>query len=105
MSEATGRNPAVEGDQDTRFFGQPWGLANLFGVEMWERFSFYGMQGILIYYLYYTVAEGGLGIAEACRHEHRRRLRRHGVPLHDPRAPGSRTGSSAPNARCSTAPS
>ena len=63
MSEATGRNPAVEGDQDTRFFGQPWGLANLFGVEMWERFSFYGMQGILIYYLYYSVSEGGLGIA------------------------------------------
>lgn len=40
-------------------------LANLFGVEMWERFSFYGMQGILIYYLYYSVNEGGLGISNA----------------------------------------
>lgn len=29
------------------FFGHPLGLANLAGVEMWERFSFYGMQGIL----------------------------------------------------------
>ena len=29
---------------------------------MWERFSFYGMQGILLIYLYYSVAEGGLGI-------------------------------------------
>lgn len=29
---------------------------------MWERFSFYGMQGILLIYLYYTTAEGGLGI-------------------------------------------
>jgi proton-dependent oligopeptide transporter, POT family len=44
------------------FFGQPRVLANLFGVEMWERFSFYGMQGILLIYLYYSVAEGGLGI-------------------------------------------
>jgi proton-dependent oligopeptide transporter, POT family len=44
------------------FFGQPWALANLFGVELWERFSFYGMQGILLIYLYYTAAEGGLGI-------------------------------------------
>ena len=31
---------------------------------MWERFSFYGMQGILLIYLYYSVAEGGLGIDE-----------------------------------------
>ncbi|MGD9987198.1 peptide MFS transporter [Pseudonocardia sp.] len=44
------------------FFGQPPTLASLFGVEMWERFSFYGMQGILLIYLYYSVADGGLGI-------------------------------------------
>jgi POT family proton-dependent oligopeptide transporter len=44
------------------FFGQPWPLANLFGVELWERFSFYGMQGILLIYLYYEAARGGLGI-------------------------------------------
>jgi POT family proton-dependent oligopeptide transporter len=50
---------------DTRFFGQPGVLANLFGVELWERFSFYGMQGILLLYLYYTAAQGGLGISEA----------------------------------------
>ena len=50
--------------RDTRFFGQPRALANLFGVEMWERFSFYGMQGILLIYLYYSVADGGLGIPE-----------------------------------------
>jgi len=46
------------------FFGQPRALAHLFGVELWERFSFYGMQGILLIYLYYSAAEGGLGIAE-----------------------------------------
>jgi POT family proton-dependent oligopeptide transporter len=50
---------------DARFFGQPGVLANLFGVELWERFSFYGMQGILLLYLYYTAAQGGLGISEA----------------------------------------
>ncbi len=50
------------GDADTRFFGQPWALAHVFGVEMWERFSFYGMQGILLIYMYFTVAEGGLAI-------------------------------------------
>jgi len=47
------------------FFGQPWALANLFGVELWERFSFYGMQGILLIYLYYTATQGGLGIDKA----------------------------------------
>ena len=46
------------------FFGQPRVLGNLFGVEMWERFSFYGMQGILLIYLYYSAAQGGLGISE-----------------------------------------
>ncbi len=48
--------------QDRGFLGQPRVLANLFGVEMWERFSFYGMQGILLIYLYYSASRGGLGI-------------------------------------------
>jgi proton-dependent oligopeptide transporter, POT family len=48
-------------DQDG-FFGQPRGLANLFSVELWERFSFYGMQGIVLLYMYFEVSEGGLGI-------------------------------------------
>lgn len=47
------------------FFGHPRMLANLFSVELWERFSFYGMQGILLYYMYFTVAEGGLGIDQS----------------------------------------
>ena len=41
-------------------FGHPVGLVNLFGVELWERFSFYGMLTILGYYLYYSVTDGGL---------------------------------------------
>src|ERR1051325_5817543 len=48
--------------RDRRFFGQPRALAHLFGVELWERFSFYGMQGILLIYLYYGASRGGLGI-------------------------------------------
>jgi POT family proton-dependent oligopeptide transporter len=64
MAEAT-TAPIPHRERDTRFFGQPLPLANLFGVEMWERFSFYGMQGILLYYLYYSVQDGGLGIAES----------------------------------------
>jgi proton-dependent oligopeptide transporter, POT family len=52
--------PETSGDRG--FLGQPRVLANLFGVEMWERFSFYGMQGILAIYLYYSAAKGGLGI-------------------------------------------
>ena len=45
-----------------KFLGQPWELATVFSVEMWERFSFYGLQGILLIYLYYSAAQGGLGI-------------------------------------------
>ncbi|HSE08329.1 MAG TPA: oligopeptide:H+ symporter [Nocardioidaceae bacterium] len=57
--------PVSNEKQQKTFFGQPRTLANLFGVEMWERFSFYGMQGILLIYLYYSVNEGGLGMDEA----------------------------------------
>ena len=32
-------------------FGQPVGLYILFFTEMWERFSFYGMKALLIFYL------------------------------------------------------
>ncbi|GAB4588991.1 peptide MFS transporter [Nocardia sp. IFM 10818] len=46
-------------------FGHPIGLANLFGVELWERFSFYGMLTILGYYLYYSATEGGLELPKA----------------------------------------
>ena len=55
---------AALADSDRRFFGHPLGLANLSGIELWERFSFYGMQGLLAYYIYYAVGEGGLGYSE-----------------------------------------
>ena len=34
-----------------KFLGHPRMLANLFSVELWERFSFYGMQALLLYYM------------------------------------------------------
>lgn len=33
------------------WFGQPPGLTILFLTEMWEKFSYYGMRAILIYYM------------------------------------------------------
>ncbi|MBO1004850.1 peptide MFS transporter [Pseudogracilibacillus auburnensis] len=46
------------------FFGHPKGLFTLFFTEFWERFSYYGMRAILVYYMYYEVSKGGLGIEE-----------------------------------------
>ncbi|THJ65121.1 peptide MFS transporter [Arthrobacter echini] len=45
------------------FLGHPRMLANLFSVELWERFSFYGMQALLLYYMTYSLADGGLAFA------------------------------------------
>ena len=36
---------------DTAFIGHPRGLFVLFFAEMWERFSYYGMRALLIFYL------------------------------------------------------
>ncbi len=40
----------------------PKALYLLFFTEMWERFSYYGMRGILILYLTKSLIEGGLAI-------------------------------------------
>ncbi|HAI76929.1 MAG TPA: MFS transporter [Microscillaceae bacterium] len=42
----------------------PKGLYLLFFAEMWERFSYYGMRGILTLYLSAQVIEGGLGFSK-----------------------------------------
>lgn len=47
------------------FFGHPKGLLTLFFTEFWERFSYYGMRAILLYYMYYSISQGGLGIDHA----------------------------------------
>ncbi len=56
--------PEVSPATDTRFFGHPRGLSTLFFTEMWERFSYYGMRAILIYYMTHKIAEGGLGFGD-----------------------------------------
>lgn len=38
-------------------------LPAIIGVETWERFSYYGMQAIMVYYLYATVTDGGVGLS------------------------------------------
>ncbi len=43
----------------------PRALVTLAGVEMWERFSYYGLQVILAFYLYYSLTDGGLGLPTA----------------------------------------
>ncbi|MFT6564456.1 MAG: POT family proton-dependent oligopeptide transporter, partial [Actinomycetes bacterium] len=56
-------SPKVPPADDTRFLGQPVGLATLFTTEMWERFSYYGMRAILVLYLIAPAADGGLGMS------------------------------------------
>lgn len=36
---------------DTGFFGHPRGLLICFATELWERFSYYGMRALLMFYL------------------------------------------------------
>jgi proton-dependent oligopeptide transporter, POT family len=43
-------------------FGQPFGLATLFLTEMWERFTYYGIQAVLILFMVAAVSKGGLGL-------------------------------------------
>ncbi len=62
MTSETTVSTEPEAKKERTFFGQPFALVHVFGVEMWERFSFYGMQGILLLYMFYSVSEGGLGI-------------------------------------------
>ena len=50
MTDTPAPAPAAP-SHDTSFFGHPKGLAILFFTEMWERFSYYGMRGLLIIYL------------------------------------------------------
>jgi proton-dependent oligopeptide transporter, POT family len=59
------RQKIVDSVPQKGFFGHPKGLFTLFFTEFWERFSYYGMRAILIYYMYYEVSKGGLGLEES----------------------------------------
>jgi POT family proton-dependent oligopeptide transporter len=42
--------------------GQPVGLTTLFLTEMWERFTYYGIQAVLILFMVASASRGGLGL-------------------------------------------
>lgn len=58
----TAATPSAESHPERTFLGHPRGLATLFNIELWERFSYYGMRAILLYYIVDTAANGGLGL-------------------------------------------
>jgi len=47
-----------------QWFGHPRGLSTLFFTEMWERFSYYGMRGLLLLFLVASVQTGGFGLTD-----------------------------------------
>lgn len=47
---------------DRSFFGHPRGLGTLFGVEMWERFSYYGLRPLLVLFMTAALLDGGYGL-------------------------------------------
>jgi POT family proton-dependent oligopeptide transporter len=48
---------AFEAKSDTAFLGHPRGLAWLSASEFWERFCYYGMQSILVLYLFHYLLQ------------------------------------------------
>ncbi|GIP51172.1 peptide MFS transporter [Paenibacillus vini] len=64
MADLT-KQKIVESVPQRGFFGHPKGLFTLFFTEFWERFSYYGMKAILVYYMYYELSRGGLGMQES----------------------------------------
>ncbi len=51
MTEERSPSHDVAADANASFLGHPRGLFVLFFVEMWERFSYYGMRALLIFYM------------------------------------------------------
>ena len=52
-------------DQQGTLFGHPAGLFTLFFAEMWERFSYYGMRSLLVFYM----LKGFLGYGDSQAYE------------------------------------
>jgi len=44
-------NTSASTQEQNTLFGHPTGLFTLFFAEMWERFSYYGMRALLIFYM------------------------------------------------------
>lgn len=58
QSQAMARaaDEAIEAANRRQILGHPQGLFLLFLVEMWERFSYYGMRGLLVLYMVSVLA-------------------------------------------------
>ena len=52
---------APESVSSRQLFGHPTGIYLVAGTEFWERFSFYGVLGLLVLYLTATPAQNGFG--------------------------------------------
>ncbi|HEX2833857.1 MAG TPA: peptide MFS transporter [Thermoanaerobaculia bacterium] len=50
---------------ERQWLGHPRGLFTLFGTEMWERFSYYGMRALLVLYMVGSTQQPGLGFSTA----------------------------------------
>ncbi|MFG3286402.1 peptide MFS transporter [Streptomyces sp. NPDC048111] len=61
MASSLTKDSASTPGTEKTFFGHPRGLATLFMTEMWERFSYYGMRALLIYYLVSGGADAATG--------------------------------------------
>lgn len=55
-------HPTPLSETKRTFFGHPYGLMTLFTTEMWERFSYYSMRAILLYFLIDVTTNDGLGL-------------------------------------------
>ena len=55
---------APQATSEKQFFGHPRGLSTLFFTEMWERFSYYGMRGLLVLFLVNALETGGMGLTD-----------------------------------------
>lgn len=51
MSDSSRADKAKNARGEATLFGHPPGLTFLFGTEMWERFSYYGMRSLLVLYM------------------------------------------------------
>ena len=49
-----------------QLFGHPTGLYTLFFAEMWERFSYYGMRALLVFYMIKGFLSYNDGAAYTC---------------------------------------
>jgi POT family proton-dependent oligopeptide transporter len=59
MIAAESADPSERAKRDTRFLGHPVGLGWLSASEFWERFSYYGMQTLLVLYLTHYLLQPG----------------------------------------------